>query len=199
MKLLLLLTFHTSFWFFWSLWYQHSEYLNNPNAIDISHHILSSKPCHFAPENISTPTETCRAYFDTSSRRHGNKIKYICCGLFDLRESTRADVYAYFKPFRACPSWKKTVPHQRATYSTSRGASTLLLMSCSFTLDATPLRYTGTNVTPAPNMYDIHRIASADARSVGEIEGERADVGEIPFGESLERSGVHKWTRQLTL
>lgn len=32
-----------------------------------------------------------------------------------------------------------------------------------------------------------------------EPKGSRADVGEIPFEESLERSRVHKWTWQLTL
>lgn len=42
-------------------------------------------------------------------------------------------------------------------------------------------------------------LPSADAQSGGGAEGERADVGEIPFGESLERSRVHKWTSQLAL
>lgn len=35
--------------------------------------------------------------------------------------------------------------------------------------------------------------------AVEKPKGTRADVGEMPFGNSLERSRVHKWTSQLTL
>lgn len=49
-------------------------------------------------------------------------------------------------------------------------------------------------------MFLLHAVLpSAEAQSGGGAEGERADVGEIPFGESLERSRVHKWTSQLAL
>lgn len=66
-----------------------------------------------------------------------------------------------------------------------------LLPRCSFTLDATPLSH---------RMFLLHAVLpSAEAQNGGGAEGERADVGEIPFGESLERSRVHKWTRQLAL
>lgn len=70
-------------------------------------------------------------------------------------------------------------------------------MSCSFTLDATPLTSAGTNVPSARNTYTVLRVRMHGASE--KSKGSRADVCEILFGESLERSRVHKWTRQLTL
>ncbi|KAK1120519.1 hypothetical protein K0M31_012498 [Melipona bicolor] len=97
-----------------------------------------------------------------------------------------------------CPSWREgSAPEVNVLERTPRRTSTLLLMSCSFTLDATPLSLRGRmfllRVTCTPVLpVRMHRAAE-------EPKGSRADVGEIPFGESLERSRVHKWTIQLTL
>jgi len=80
-----------------------------------------------------------------------------------------------------------------------------LRMLCSFTLDATPLRFDSSQVWRFSNVFrntcvqvDTRVNRGDQVRKPKGSYGGHADVGEIPFEKSLERRRSHKWTRQPT-
>lgn len=89
-------------------------------------------------------------------------------------------------------------------------ASVFLRMSRSFTPDAAPLSFKSSWMSFGETVFAMRacvraRWSNTRVRRTNDRRGNRreaiggdADVGEIPFGKSLERRRSHKWTRQPT-